>query len=683
MDTKWRKFSRSGGFKAVLLLIVLGCAAAVGAITGYIPESNYFRNGLYSDVLSHSRFTDSGTYADEISSIAGSATDECRTYLKDGQPDYVKYYYKVTSGVRTVESSIQPYYTYYIDDNGYLASDGAPVPDSLYGAIYEVPDGVKVSFGISQRRFEFLKTNWDITRHNMLVIIISDVVLLIVGLAALIMLCRSAGEKADGTVTFPKFFMLWFEPSVFLLCWYTYAALRSADTVARDIMFRSYYTSGDLEVGFSGTVEGVMALVMYGLGVMAFCAILTYIAVSLCIRVKNRNVEKGFLTYWVFHFVWKALKALGRALLAVWKVIREFCTGELYRTDRAAKKFVLLDVTFIGITLVASALFLVAASDRVGGLMVFWTAVWVIALGLFLYGRYLVTRDEAKLEQQIREISHGNYSYDPQLSKNSPYTASCEVLSSVADGYRRGIEESVKAERTKIELITNVSHDLKTPLTSIISYIDLLSRENLEPQAREYVDILQKKSERLKHIVSDVFELAKTTSGEITVEHERLDLTRLSNQTLAEMADKISAAGLVVKTDICEPPVEVVSDGKRLYRVIQNLLDNALKYSLKGTRIYYTLKKNEGTAEITIKNIASYEMDFTKEEILERFSRGDKARTTEGSGLGLSIAQGFTIACGGAFDIDIDGDMFKVRMTFPLAAPAEISEEKAAVTADA
>lgn len=592
-------------------------------------------------------------------------------------------YLKVVWGIGYKMEKIQPYYTYYIDDSGFLASEDSPIPDSLYGATYDVPDNIKVSFGIPQRRFDFLKTNWDITRHNMLVIIISDGVLMLAGLAALIMLCRTSGEKADGTVTFPKFFKLWFEPSVLLLCWYTYVAIGSADTVARDVIFRSYYTSGILEVGFPGTVESVMALVMYGLGVMAFGAILTYIAVSVCIRAKNKSVEKGFLIYWVFHFIWKALKALGRALLTVCRTVREFCTGELYKTDRAAKKFVLLDVTFIGITLVVLALFLAAASNNVWGLMLFWCVVWFIALGLFLYGRYLVTRDEAKLEQQIREISQGNYSYDPQLSKNSPYTASCEVLSKVADGYRRGIEESVKAERTKIELITNVSHDLKTPLTSIISYIDLLSRENLEPQAREYVGILQKKSERLKHIVSDVFELAKTTSGEITVEHERLDLTRLSNQTLAEMEDKISAAGLMVKTDICEPPVEVISDGKRLYRVIQNLMDNALKYSLRGTRIYYTLKKDGGTAEITIKNIAAYEMDFTKEEILERFSRGDKARSTEGSGLGLSIAQGFTIACGGAFDIDIDGDMFKVRMTFPLAAPAEITEEKTAVTADA
>ena len=627
MDTKWRKFSRSGGFKAILLLIVLGCAAAVGAITGYIPESNYFRDGLYGDVLSHSRFTDSETYAGELSSIADSAAEECITFLRDGQPDYVKYYYKVTNRSVTVESSIQPYYTYYIDDSGFLASEDSPIPDSLYGATYDVPDNIKVSFGIPQRRFDFLKTNWDITRHNMLVIIISDGVLMLAGLAALIMLCRTSGEKADGTVTFPKFFKLWFEPSVLLLCWYTYVAIRSADTVARDVIFRSYYTSGILEVGFPGTVESVMALVMYGLGVMAFGAILTYIAVSVCIRAKNKSVEKGFL--------------ICRALLTVCRTVREFCTGELYKTDRAAKKFVLLDVTFIGITLVVLALFLAAASNNVLGLMLFWCVVWFIALGLFLYGRYLVTRDEAKLEQQIREISQGNYSYDPQLSKNSPYTASCEVLSKVADGYRRGIEESVKAERTKIELITNVSHDLKTPLTSIISYIDLLSRENLEPQAREYVGILQKKSERLKHIVSDVFELAKTTSGEITVEHERLDLTRLSNQTLAEMEDKISAAGLVVKTDICEPPVEVISDGKRLYRVIQNLMDNALKYSLKGTRIYYTLKKDGGTAEITIKNIAAYEMDFTKEgdpgTVLKRrqgaLHRGKRAWTVHRSGL--------------------------------------------------
>ena len=138
----------------------------------------------------------------------------------------------------------------------------------------------------------------------------------------------------------------------------------------------------------------------------------------------------------------------------------------------------------------------------------------------------------------------------------------------------------------------------------------------------------------------------------------------------------ISSSGLDIKVNICEPPVIVVSDGKRLYRVIQNLLDNALKYSLRGTRIYYTLEKRGDNAFITIKNIASYEMTFTKEEILERFTRADKARSTEGTGLGLSIAQGFTLACGGSFDIEIDGDMFKVVLGFPMKSDEPVTGDE-------
>lgn len=232
----------------------------------------------------------------------------------------------------------------------------------------------------------------------------------------------------------------------------------------------------------------------------------------------------------------------------------------------------------------------------------------------------------------------------------------------------------------KIELVTNVSHDLKTPLTSIISYVDLLSKEELPPVAQDYVKVLQLKSERLKNIVSDVFELAKTTSGEISVEKEQLDLTKLSWQTIGEMEEKLADAGLELRAKICDPPVTVISDGKRIYRILQNLLDNAIKYSLKGTRVYYTLSTKNMNAIITIKNISANEMDFTPDEILERFTRGDKSRSTEGSGLGLSIAQGFTLACGGTLNIDIDGDMFKVTIVFPLAQISDIvNTEKAAL----
>lgn len=232
-------------------------------------------------------------------------------------------------------------------------------------------------------------------------------------------------------------------------------------------------------------------------------------------------------------------------------------------------------------------------------------------------------------------------------------------------GFDESLQEQMKSERMKVELITNVSHDLKTPLTSIISYIDLLSKEEeLSETARDYVNILSEKAYRLKNIVSDLFDLAKSTSGDIHLDLEKLDLRKLIEQTLGDMEDEINESGLIIKTRLSEESIYIMADGKKLYRVFQNLIDNALKYSLKGTRVYIELEEINGKAVATIKNIAGYEMDFTAEEILQRFTRGDKSRSTEGSGLGLSIAESFTKVCGGDFRLDIDGDLFKVTIKF-------------------
>ncbi|KOA18728.1 alkaline phosphatase synthesis sensor protein PhoR [Clostridium homopropionicum DSM 5847] len=234
-------------------------------------------------------------------------------------------------------------------------------------------------------------------------------------------------------------------------------------------------------------------------------------------------------------------------------------------------------------------------------------------------------------------------------------------------GFNESLEEQMKAERMKIALVTNVSHDLKTPLTSIISYIDLLSKEEkLSETAADYVKILVEKSNRLKQIVSDLFDLAKSTSGNIVMDLERLDIKKLIEQTLADMADEIEKSEIQIKTKFPDRPVNIIADGKKLYRVFQNVMDNALKYSLIGTRVFVELEEVNGKAVATIKNIAGYEMDFTADEILQRFNRGDKSRNTEGSGLGLSIAESFTNVCGGDFKVDIDGDLFKVTICFNL-----------------
>ncbi len=236
-------------------------------------------------------------------------------------------------------------------------------------------------------------------------------------------------------------------------------------------------------------------------------------------------------------------------------------------------------------------------------------------------------------------------------------------------GFNESLEEQMKSERMKIELVTNVSHDLKTPLTSIISYVDLLSKEeNLSETARDYIKVLSEKSDRLKNIVSDLFDLAKSNSGDINLHLETIDMKTLIEQILGDIEDDIERAGNKIKLKLPESSIEIVADSNRLYRVIQNVLDNALKYALNGTRIFIEMEKREGRGIVTIKNTSSYEIDFTAEEILQRFNRGDKARTADGSGLGLSIAESFTNVSGGSFKVDIDGDTFKVIISFPLAS---------------
>jgi len=247
----------------------------------------------------------------------------------------------------------------------------------------------------------------------------------------------------------------------------------------------------------------------------------------------------------------------------------------------------------------------------------------------------------------------------------------------IQQGMNESLEEKLRAERLKVDLITNVSHDLKTPLTSLISYVDLLSRqEELGEESREYVNILADKSDRLQKIISDLFDLARGTSGNLPVTLETLDLGRLLQQTLGDMEDRIRESGLTFRVRIPDGPHYIVSDGSRLYRVFQNLLDNALKYAQPGTRIFLELVQNTGTITARIINTAGYEMDFTADEVLRRFSRGDASKEAGGTGLGLSIAESFTRACNGTFQVFIDGDQFRVELGFSAAEPSSTLPEK-------
>lgn len=288
----------------------------------------------------------------------------------------------------------------------------------------------------------------------------------------------------------------------------------------------------------------------------------------------------------------------------------------------------------------------------------------ILVLVCFLYWKFQASRQLRILFRQIYQIHDGTASRQPPLKSSAMFYSISQQLAGIFDSIQTSVARQIAAERTKMELVTNVSHDLKTPLTSIISYINLLGDEELSDTARDYVRVLDRKSQRLKSIVSDLFDLAKAAGG-TEIPKEKLDMVMLVNQIFADMDDRIAESGKELRVSLPDPPVYILANGIYLYRVLQNLLGNALKYSMEGTRIFFSIETTQNFACMEMKNVSAVEMDFTAEEITERFTRGDKSRSEEGNGLGLAIAKSFTEVCGGQLAIEIDGDIFTARVCFP------------------
>ncbi len=234
-------------------------------------------------------------------------------------------------------------------------------------------------------------------------------------------------------------------------------------------------------------------------------------------------------------------------------------------------------------------------------------------------------------------------------------------INDIAGGFSNAIEESLKSERLKTELITNVSHDIKTPLTSIINYVDLL-KDLQDEKVKEYIEILDKKSQRLKKLTEDLVEASKVSSGNVQLNLEEINLKELINQSIGEFKDRLEEKKLTIETNMTTEEIKIKADNRYLYRIIENLFSNITKYALENSRVYIDMKKERNKIEISIKNISKEKLNISSDELMQRFVRGDKSRYTEGSGLGLSIAKSLTELQGGEFDIYIDGDLFKVIM---------------------
>jgi len=301
------------------------------------------------------------------------------------------------------------------------------------------------------------------------------------------------------------------------------------------------------------------------------------------------------------------------------------------------------------------------------------TSMLIVFLCIAAFGAFvasfillLVLTTYAESYYYIKIIAEGRPVIIPE--QQGIFGKPLNVINGLSHGIQASLEEQLQAERTKTELITSVSHDLKTPLTSIINYVDLLKKSNIEERsAREYVDILENKSERLKILIEDLFEAAKLTSGSMELVLEPVDITQLLTQAIGELSDKFESCDIDIRYNPPENKLIAMLDGQRMWRVFENLLNNIANYSPPGSRAYITLEQHDEEIEIVMKNISLYPLDINANELFERFKRGDTARTTEGSGLGLSIAKDIVELHGGQVEIAIDGDLFKVILRLKLA----------------
>ena len=311
-----------------------------------------------------------------------------------------------------------------------------------------------------------------------------------------------------------------------------------------------------------------------------------------------------------------------------------------------------------------------------GVIVLICTCGWFFALPIFViyFGclyyylmRYMtqVQNDYNRVLDDLQQMSQGNLNITSEDSYGI-FQSIKEEIETIRVGFKIAVDEEVKSEKMKTELITNVSHDLKTPLTAIITYIELLKAEGItEEQRAQYISAIDRKSMRLKHLIEDLFEISKANAQTITLNLEKIDVSQLLLQTTYELEEKMEDSKIDFRISYPEQPVQLMLDGAKTYRIFENLIGNITKYGFAGTRAYVDVTEDDKTVCIAFRNISKEELNVDTKSLTERFVRGDESRNTEGSGLGLAIVKSFTEIQGGMVEIQVDGDLFKITLKFP------------------
>ncbi len=442
------------------------------------------------------------------------------------------------------------------------------------------------------------------------------------------------------------------------------------DRIPLDLLLLLYLILFVLHIGVSDMLWGAPYRVwnaLIGLAAFADAILLTVLMTTLAVRAKSGTVLKNTVIWRTLALAWRIVAFLWRRI--VWPILRFIGRG-------IVRFFRFIGLALGSLPLIPKTALLVAVNGVADLLILIITrGVWGIAIPFLLFKDTCLALLLLAASAMMRKIQAGGQRMaaghlDTPIDEKYTYgdfRDFARTMNQLGEGMGRAVEERMKSERFRTELITNVSHDIKTPLTSIVNYVDLIKKENItdEPLA-EYIRVLDRQSARLKKLTEDLIDASKAATGNVSVNLTPCDAAVLIGQIEGEYGERLTDRNLSLVVTKPNDPITIVADGRLIWRVFDNLMSNILKYAMPGSRVYLDLRTKEGTACFTFRNMSAAPLNVPEEELLERFTRGDASRSTEGSGLGLSIANSLTELQGGRLSLHVDGDLFKVTLTFPL-----------------
>ncbi len=527
----------------------------------------------------------------------------------------------------------------------------------------------------------------DCTSRFMTIAVICGL-LAVAAVAGLCVLTGSFSRDEEGKIKLNWFDRLWSELHLMIGCFAATGAVCAAMPVAKMVSCGNKFGPFDLSKVFSPVeadnyMFGISNTTVFWYctaGIAACLAIMVICFVTLVKKLKARELIHSSLLGKILGmlgigaaFAGRGVARAGRGLAKAGQGIAERNKGAVRRfsipndEDRRAASKLMIKYSLIAAVLIGLPVFFMIMSGEYEW-MLLWTIVSMVTAIM------LIRRKVGKLAEiraGVIEVNSGNLTHKISVKEdeNGPKTDLDRLASDInhiSEATNAAVQNEIKNQRLKTDLISNVSHDLRTPLTSMVSYLDILEKEGLDsPDAPAHLAIVREKTERLKTLTEELFEAAKASSGNIPCEIEDIDISALIDQSLAEMGDRLAKKKLKIKKNIRTDNTLVRADGKLLYRVFENLLSNISKYALDRSRVYIDVSELPASSDkllVEFKNISKAELNISPDELMERFTRGDSSRNTEGSGLGLAIAKDLTTLMGGVFEISIDGDMFKASV---------------------